>query len=65
MTQPKQRGRRKAPLSADWTSTPNARRNRKMTTLTLAPETLDKLDRIRGDRSRSKVVDELVAGADE
>lgn len=63
MTQPKPKGRRKAPPPIDWTSTPNTRRHRKMTMLTLNPATVIKLDAIKGKRSRGAVVDELVARA--
>lgn len=51
--------RRKDP----WATTPNAKRKRKMTMITLSPEGLERLDRLRGSSARGAYIEGLlVAG---
>lgn len=51
--------KRKRPT--DWANVSNDRRHRKMVTVTLAPETLAMLDRVRADRSRGQQIDDWAA----
>lgn len=65
--------RRKDPLlvrksdavRVDWTSTPNARRKRPMVMITISPEGLEALDRLRGAEPRGAYIEALLSRADE
>ncbi len=51
------------PSTAEWATMPNAAPGRPMVTLTMSPEGLAELDRMRGDTPRGAYVEQLVQDA--
>lgn len=48
----------------DWATTPNTRRKRPMVTITLSPEGLARLDRLRGSSARGAYIEGVLVAAE-
>lgn len=56
-TTPKDRSH--MPSTADWATMPNEERKRPMVTITMSPEGLADLDRMRGETARGAYIEQL------